>query len=120
MARLIGILVALRTAWRVLRRRDGGEEGGRVSDGAAPADDTASTGGPAPEPDPSRRELPVNRRAELWVALLLFAAAAVALCFIAVLAVDKSDTQLLGLAMGGALLLLASAAILAGKLVVPQ
>jgi ubiquinol-cytochrome c reductase iron-sulfur subunit len=120
MVRLIGILVVLRTAWRTLRHRGGEQAAGRSPEGAAPADEPASTQGPVAEIDPSRRELPGDRRAELLVAVLLFGAAALALCFIAVLALDKSSTQLLGLAMGGALLLLASAAILAGKLVVPQ
>ena len=35
--------------------------------------------------------------------MLLFAAAASALCFIAVLSFDKSNTQLLGLTMGCAM-----------------
>jgi ubiquinol-cytochrome c reductase iron-sulfur subunit len=114
MGRLIGMLVVLRTAWRTLGDR-GARDGGQH-----PARDAAPAGDEAPGIDPSRRELPANPGAELWVAVLLFGAAALALGFIAALALDKSDTQLLGLAMGGALLLVAFALILAGKLVVPQ
>ncbi|HEY1712886.1 MAG TPA: Rieske 2Fe-2S domain-containing protein [Solirubrobacteraceae bacterium] len=114
MARLIGILVALRIAWSALRNRGEPDDGDRPTSGLAPAGDPSSS------IDPSRRELPADRGAELWVALLLFGAAALAVSFIAALAFDKSNTQLLGVAMGGALLLVAFALILAGKLVVPQ
>ncbi len=114
MARLIGMLVALRTVWRTLRG------GGARTDGEHAAQAASSTGASTNGADPSRRELPADGRHELWVAMLLFAAAASALCFIAVLAFDKSNTQLLGLTMGCAMLLLAFAVIMAGKLVVPQ
>ncbi|HTU29936.1 MAG TPA: Rieske (2Fe-2S) protein [Solirubrobacteraceae bacterium] len=112
MSRVIGFLIALRTTWRMLR--------GRGPAGDTPPPDAAPHAPTPGREDPSRRELPADGRHELWVALLLFAAAGLALSFIAVLALDKSNTQLLGLAMGGALLLLAGATILAGKLVVPQ
>src|SRR5206468_2827062 len=58
--------------------------------------------------------------AETWVAALLFAAAGCGFGFVAIYIVLSTDTQLLGLAFGAMLALLAAAAILAGKLVVPQ
>jgi ubiquinol-cytochrome c reductase iron-sulfur subunit len=77
---------------------------------------------PAPESevDPSRRDVPANRRAETAVAWLLLAAAVCAFAFTAVYVAADGNTQLLGLALGLALLLLAAACIIAGKLVVPQ
>jgi ubiquinol-cytochrome c reductase iron-sulfur subunit len=54
------------------------------------------------------------------VAVLLLLAAACGFSFVAVYVVLQTDTQLLGLAMGITLALLAAAAIIAGKLVVPQ
>jgi quinol---cytochrome c reductase iron-sulfur subunit len=78
-----------------------------------------------PEPaqsheDPSRREIPSNRRAEMAVALALLGAAVFALGFTAAYVLDGLNPQLLGIAAGGALALLAAAAIIAGKAVVPQ
>jgi quinol---cytochrome c reductase iron-sulfur subunit len=84
------------------------------------------THGPPPPPavesdiDPRQREVPSNRRAETLVAGLLFVAALFALAFTVVYIVSSGDTQLLGVAMGGALCLLAAACIVAGKFVVPQ
>jgi ubiquinol-cytochrome c reductase iron-sulfur subunit len=75
--------------------------------------------GPHRIADPSRRELEEQPRMELAVALLLFAAGGLAACF-CVLYVLHDNTQLLGVALGLALLLLAAAAIVAGKRVVPQ
>jgi ubiquinol-cytochrome c reductase iron-sulfur subunit len=69
--------------------------------------------------DPSRRDVPADRRAETLVAILLLIAAVFALTFIVVYAAG-ANTQLLGLSIGGALALLAAAAIVAGKRVVPQ
>jgi ubiquinol-cytochrome c reductase iron-sulfur subunit len=112
MGRVIGVLVALRVAWRTLRGH------ASVSERVAKGDQSSASANAAV--DPSRREVPADRRAELWVALLLFAGAACALTFVAFYVVERFNTQLLGLAMGVALLLLAVAAILAGKLVVPQ
>jgi ubiquinol-cytochrome c reductase iron-sulfur subunit len=63
---------------------------------------------------------PKAPRAELLVAALLGGATVAALAFIAVLAVDRHDTQLLGLALGGAFALLAAAMIVAAKLVLPH
>ena len=60
-----------------------------------------------------------GRRAELVVAGLLAAAALAACGFVVVYVVDV-DTQLLGLALGLALVALAAAAILAGKALVRQ
>jgi ubiquinol-cytochrome c reductase iron-sulfur subunit len=70
-------------------------------------------------PDPSRREAHASRRAEDIVIALLLAVPICAGAF-AVLYVADDDTQLLGLALGLGLLLLAAAAIVAGKRVVPQ
>jgi ubiquinol-cytochrome c reductase iron-sulfur subunit len=74
---------------------------------------------PPPEPDPARRELPRDGRAELLVALLLLAAGLLGGGLFVVYLLDP-DTQLLGLALGLALAALAGAAILAGKRVVAQ
>jgi ubiquinol-cytochrome c reductase iron-sulfur subunit len=107
----LSALVVLRTVWRTLR----GRERPNPQGAAAPAD--------APEPtdfDPSQRTVPADRRAETWVAVLLVLAAAAACSFLAFYIVLEYDTQLLGLAMGVTLGLLAAAAIIAGKLVVPQ
>jgi ubiquinol-cytochrome c reductase iron-sulfur subunit len=144
---LVGILVALRLAWRTLRGRrpgsaapggpvarggpDGpvvpGGPGGPVVPGGpggpvvpgGPGGPVVPGGGPDPD-DPRRREVPSDPRAELWVALLLLAAAVCAICFIVVYVVEQFDTQLLGLAIGVCFALLAAAAIIAGKRVVPQ
>ncbi|MDQ6816448.1 MAG: hypothetical protein M3018_03440, partial [Actinomycetota bacterium] len=75
---------------------------------------------PKSELDPSKRIVPSNRRAETLVSALLLLAALLGCAFIAIYAVLQANTQLLGLAMGGMLALLAAAAIIAGKLVVPQ
>jgi ubiquinol-cytochrome c reductase iron-sulfur subunit len=75
---------------------------------------------PESDVDPSQRTVPDNRRAETLVAWLLFAAAAFAFGFTAIYVVAGENTQLLGLALGLALALLAAACIVAGKLVVPQ
>ena len=106
---IAGLLVALRVMWRTLRGR---------SVPAAQASPPKSA--PPPDQDPREREVPNNARAETWVALLLFGAAACALAFIAVYVVAQFNTQLLGLAIGCAFALLAAAAIIAGKMVVPQ
>jgi ubiquinol-cytochrome c reductase iron-sulfur subunit len=60
-----------------------------------------------------------GRRAELVVAALLASAALAASGFVVVYVVDP-DTQLLGLALGIALVALAAAAVVAGKALVPQ
>jgi ubiquinol-cytochrome c reductase iron-sulfur subunit len=70
--------------------------------------------------DPSQRELPANRRAEAIVAILLVGAGLFAFGFTVVYAAAGASTQLLGIALGGGLALLAAAAIVAGKAVVPQ
>ena len=70
--------------------------------------------------DPSERTVPSNRRAETLVAALLLLAAVFGFGFTAIYIIFQNDTQLLGIAIGGALAMLAAAAILAGKLVVPQ
>ena len=76
---------------------------------------------PAPDGrDPRSRSVPSDERAEKGVAALLVLAALFGFGFTAVYAIEGTDTQLLGIALGGALLLLAVACVLAGKLVVPQ
>jgi ubiquinol-cytochrome c reductase iron-sulfur subunit len=102
LSKLLGLLVALRAATRAVTHRP------------QPP--------PAPEPDfdPRKRVVPSNRRAETAVAVLLMLAAVFGLGFTAVYVVLDANTQLLGVAIGGALILLAAAAIVAGKLVVPQ
>jgi ubiquinol-cytochrome c reductase iron-sulfur subunit len=103
-AKVLGVLVAARTAARAASRR------------------TPVPPPPAPESelDPSERIVPANPRAERLVAGLLLLAAVFGFAFTVVYIVLSGDTQLLGVAMGGALLLLAGASIVAGKFVVPQ
>ncbi|MGH2881370.1 MAG: ubiquinol-cytochrome c reductase iron-sulfur subunit [Solirubrobacteraceae bacterium] len=102
LSKLLGVLVALRAAIRAVTTRHHPP--------------------PAPESefDPRKRVVPSSRRVETVVAVLLLLAALFALGFTAVYVAVDADTQLLGVAMGGALILLAAAAIVAGKLVVPQ
>jgi ubiquinol-cytochrome c reductase iron-sulfur subunit len=85
-----------------------------LRDGAAarPADEREHV-------DPRRRELPHDPRAELIVALLLLATGALGVTFAVAIAL-RGDTQVLGLALGGALACLSAALILAGKRVFPQ
>jgi ubiquinol-cytochrome c reductase iron-sulfur subunit len=101
--RLLGLAVALRAAWRTLRGVDHPSEAPERND-----------------VDPTERTVPANRRAETVVAALLLLAALLALTFVLFYIVLSYNTQLLGLAFGGALLMLAAATIVAGKLVVPQ
>jgi ubiquinol-cytochrome c reductase iron-sulfur subunit len=105
LGRALGLLVAIRTVWRTARRRE------------RPADPPPAA---APEPDPSHREVPADRRAETLVAVLLLLAAVLGFGFTVIYIVLETNTQLLGLAMGGCLAMLAAAAIVAGKMVVPQ
>ncbi len=102
-ARALAAVVALRTVVRTAAGRE------RPSEAAELA-----------EIDPSERTVPANRRAETLVACLLLAAAACGFAFVAIYIVLSTNTQLLGLSIAVMLALLAAAAILAGKLVVPQ
>ena len=111
---LLGVLVVMRTAWRTLRGR-----AHPAAPDVATSTDVTQTTDPA-EYDPAQRTVPADRRAETWVAMLLLLAAAAGFSFVAFYIVLQYDTQLLGLAMGVTLVLLAAAAIIAGKLVVPQ
>jgi ubiquinol-cytochrome c reductase iron-sulfur subunit len=83
-------------------------------------------GKPAPPPpesalDPRERSLPRSARAELLVAALLALGGVVGGAFAVVYLLDPAnETQWLGLALGGALALVAAALIVAGKAVVPQ
>ena len=105
-ASFIGRALALLVTLRAFRRR----AGTRQSPQGPPS---------PPPPDPSEREVPSNRRAETVVAGLLLAAAVSGFGFTAAYALG-ADTQVLGVAIGIMLALLAAAAIVAGKLVVPQ
>src|SRR5436305_2220364 len=104
-AKALGVLVALRAALRVAGRR-----------GSPPP--------PPPAPEsaiaPSQGTVPSDRRAEAVVATLLLLAALFGFAFTVIYIAVSGDTQLLGIAMGGALCLLAAACIVAGKFVVPQ
>jgi ubiquinol-cytochrome c reductase iron-sulfur subunit len=102
LVRALGVLVAARTAWRAATTR-------KPPPAAAQSD-----------VDPSRRVVPSNRRAELAVAFLLGLAAVCGFAFTVVYVALSTNTQLLGVAIGGSLACLAAAAIVAGKLVVPQ
>lgn len=109
LAQAVGVLIALRTAWRTARHHPPPTE----PPPPLPRD-------PPTEYDPSERTVPANRQAENLVAALLVMAAGCAFAFLAVYIVLQTQTQLLGLSMGLALACLAAAAIIAGKLVVPQ
>lgn len=102
-ARVLAALVTARTVLRTALRRERPDAQARLID-----------------LDPSEREVPANRRAETLVAVLLFAAAICGFGFVALYIVVSMNTQLLGLAFGAMLALLAAASIIAGKLVVPQ
>ncbi len=111
LATALGVLVAIATAVRGLRRQQPRP--------LSPASPSRQRGGGAGD-DPSERTVPGNRRAENLVAGLLVLGAGCAFAFIAIYIIVQTNTQLLGLAMGLALVFLAAAAIVAGKLVVPQ
>jgi ubiquinol-cytochrome c reductase iron-sulfur subunit len=98
----VAIVAALRTAWQARHARQSSPP---------PAESDV---------DPSERFVPSNRRAEAVVAALLLAAACLGVGFIAVYIALETNTQLLGVTIGGALAALAAAAIIAGKFVVPQ
>jgi quinol---cytochrome c reductase iron-sulfur subunit len=102
LARALGFLVAARTFWRTATHRDP----------PPPA--------PASDVDRPKRIVPADRRAETIVAVLLLLGAACGLGFTAIYVVIQTNTQLLGLAIGGMLALFAAACIVAGKFVVPQ
>jgi ubiquinol-cytochrome c reductase iron-sulfur subunit len=102
-ARVVGAAVALRTLWRAALTR-------RPPPPPPPESDL----------DPSERAVPSNPRAELLVAVLLVLAAICGFGFTAVYVVLETNTQLLGASIGAMLALLAAAAIIAGKFVVPQ
>lgn len=107
-ARLVAVVVAVRMALTRQRPKDANTA-------------TGGTGGATEnEQDPRRRDVPANRRAETLVAALLLIAALLGFSFTAVYAFDGMNNQLLGIAIGGMFLLLAAAAIIAGKGVVVQ
>ncbi|PZS11023.1 MAG: hypothetical protein DLM64_07475 [Solirubrobacterales bacterium] len=108
LARALGLIAAARIGWRGARRK------------ATAAKPSSAAAGDTGSHDPSERTVPANRRAENLVAILLVLGAGCAFAFIAFYIILQTNTQLLGLAMGCALALLAAAAIVAGKMVVPQ
>ncbi len=111
LGKALGALIAIVTAFRSLR--------GRRPPAQSPASPLSGRDAVAGD-DPSERTVPSNRQAENLVAALLVLGAGCAFAFIAVYIIVQTNTQLLGLAMGLALAFLAAAAIVAGKLVVPQ
>ncbi|MGA9857318.1 MAG: Rieske (2Fe-2S) protein [Solirubrobacteraceae bacterium] len=116
LGRAVGALVAVVAAWRSVR---GARHPAETAPGGIEADRSGDTTGP-PEEDPRQRVLPASRRSETLVAVLLLLAAVAGFSFTVIYVVLETDTQLLGLAMGACLAMLAAAAIVAGKLVVPQ
>ncbi len=107
----VSALIAIVTAFRSLRGK---------TPSAQPSVPPQAERDAVASDDPSQRTVPGNRQAENLVAALLVLGAGCAFAFIAIYIVVQTNTQLLGLAMGLALAFLAAAAILAGKLVVPQ
>src|SRR5690242_1034205 len=85
-ATVVGLVVAIRTAFRSAIGRE------RPRPGALDDDF-----------DPSERKVPANRRAETIVAVLLLLAAVCGFGFTALYVVLQTNTQLLGLAIGGML-----------------
>lgn len=75
--------------------------------------------GQQPEVDPSERHTGAPAWAELLVVAVLLLVPVAALAFVALFVLDP-NTQLLGLALGAALALLACALVLAGRWLVPQ
>lgn len=110
MSQLIGRILAFITVWRLARRQNGGPPTGEPP--------TAEVKLAAE--DPSERTVPANRGAEALVAMLLIAAAVCGFGFTAIYVFDGLNDQLLGISIGGTFALLAAAAIVAGKSVVPQ
>ena len=108
---IAGRLIAIWTAWRAARAPQAELAGEQALAARQPS---------GADTDPRRRIVPADRRAETWVAVLLLLGAAAAIAFLVIYIVLQTDTQLLGLAMGVALALLAAAAIIAGKRVVVQ
>lgn len=110
MSEFLGRLLAMLAVWRLIRRR-----GGNAT--AEPEEVTAIR---EQLEDVSERTVPSNPGAERLVAFLLLLAAVFGFGFTAVYVLEGHNNQLLGLAMGGMFALLAAAAVIAGKLVVPQ
>ncbi|MHB8657989.1 MAG: QcrA and Rieske domain-containing protein [Solirubrobacteraceae bacterium] len=129
LARLVAILVAVRAFWRRALGRDpaipadserAGVPRGEAQGGSRGEPSRRPSPDDDPQADPSERTVPSNRRAETAVAILLGLAALLGFGFTTIYVIAQTNTQLLGLAIGGALAMLAAACILAGKLVVPQ
>jgi ubiquinol-cytochrome c reductase iron-sulfur subunit len=113
--KLLGLLIAARTAARAAAQRKSVPPGVGGTQPDATRSEKAGSG-----VDPSKRTVPASPRAEMLVGALLLLAAVFAFAFTVIYIVLSGNTQLLGIAMGGALLLFAAACIVAGKFVVPQ
>jgi ubiquinol-cytochrome c reductase iron-sulfur subunit len=110
--RLVRALIVLLTLLRLRRRKRA--DGDRQPDyGAEPSPATERAAG-------ARRETGATRRAELAVAIALVLAGVLGAAFCVVYAFDAANTQLLGLALGLALLASAAALILAADHVFPR
>lgn len=107
LSRLLAVLLAGRTAVRTVVARATGRK--------LPPPPAAEV-----EIDPSQREVPANRSAELLVGVLLIIAGVFFFGFTAAYVLRDHNAQLLGIALGGAFAFLAAAFILIGKQVVPQ
>ncbi len=92
----------------------------RIARGRPPEHSDADRRDTTGADDPARREVPGNPRVERLVAGLLLAAGLTGFGFTAIYVLAGENTQLLGLAFGASLGLLAVACIVAGKAVVPQ
>ncbi len=115
LARAVAVLVAARAALRGLTRR-----GQAAAPPPPPQAPVGADGRRGPDIDPSEREVPASRGAETAVAVLLILAGLFGFGFTATYILADHNAQLLGVALGGALALLAAACIVAGKMVVPQ
>jgi ubiquinol-cytochrome c reductase iron-sulfur subunit len=109
-AKRLGRVVALLAALRVFRRANRQVPPPPQPDTRHEQDDHV---------DPDERVIPANRSAETLVVALLLVGALFGFGFTAVY-ILHGNTQLLGIAMGVTLALLAAAAIVSGKFVVPQ
>ena len=98
LAKALGVLIAARAAIRAA---------GSHQNRTPPTPEESQA--PGSDVDPSKRTVPSSPRAEGLVALLLLLAAVFGFAFTVIYIVLSGDTQLLGVAMGGALLLLAAA-----------
>lgn len=113
----VRLLVALLVLLRLRRPKDADQpRAGRPSGPAYGSDPAPST----EERAGAQRQTGATAAAELTVAIALLAAGALAVAFCLLYAFDGSNTQLLGLALGLALLAIAVALIVAAQRVFPR